>query len=69
MEALRHTQAKCSELEKGNKKLMEQTHADRKEVVRLNQELQSSKAKVYIQQEIESLSLVQNHEIHRNFML
>ena len=46
MEALRHTQAKCSELEKGNKKLMEQTHADRKEITKLKEELHGSKAKV-----------------------
>ena len=46
MEALRHTQAKCSELEKGSKKLMEQTHTDRKEIIRLKEELQSTKAKV-----------------------
>ena len=46
MEALRHTQAKCSELEKGNKKLTEQTHADRREIIKLKEELHSSRAKV-----------------------
>ncbi len=46
MEALRHTQAKCSEMEKANKKLTEQTHADRREVIKLKEELHSSKAKV-----------------------
>lgn len=48
MEALRHQKAKCSELEKANKKLMEQTHTDRKEIIRLKEELHSSKAKVYV---------------------
>lgn len=46
MEALRHTQAKCSELEKANRKLAEQTHGDQKEIIRLKEELQSCKAKV-----------------------
>lgn len=46
MEALRHTQAKCSELEKSNKKAMEQTRADQKEIIRLKEELLGSKAKV-----------------------
>ena len=46
MEALRHTQAKCSELEKGNKKLVEQAHVDQREIIRLKEELQGSKAKV-----------------------
>lgn len=46
MEALRHTQAKCSELAKANRKLMEQTHGDQREIIRLKEELQGSKAKV-----------------------
>jgi len=46
MEALRHTQARCSEQEKINKKLTEQTHAYTKEIVKLKRELQGSKAKV-----------------------
>ena len=37
MEALRHAQAKCAELEKTNKKLYSQTHADRKEIIKLRE--------------------------------
>ena len=48
MEALRHTQARCSEQEKINKKLTEQTHAHMKEIVKLKEELQSNKAKVCV---------------------
>ena len=39
MEALRHAQAKCSELEKTNKKLYSQTHSDRKEIIKLREVL------------------------------
>ena len=46
LDALRHSQAKCSELERTSKKLQEQTHADRKEIVRLKEELQAVKSKV-----------------------
>lgn len=46
METLRHSQAKVTELEKTNKKLQKQTHADRKEIVRLKEELLSFKSKV-----------------------
>ena len=37
MESLRQTQAKCSELEKTNKKLYAQTHTDRKEIIKLRE--------------------------------
>ena len=37
MDTLRQTQAKCSELEKTNKKLYSQTHADRKEIIKLRE--------------------------------
>ena len=47
MEAHRHAQAKIAELEKTNKKLQKQTHADRKEIIRLKEELQSFKTKVW----------------------
>ena len=46
MEALRHMQAKCSEQGKINKKLMEQTHSYRKEIIKLKEGLHSNKAKV-----------------------
>ena len=36
-EVLRHSQAKCSELERTNKKLYGQTHADRKEIIKLKE--------------------------------
>ena len=37
MDTLRQTQAKCSELEKTNKKLYSQTHIDRKEIIKLRE--------------------------------
>ena len=37
MEAYRHAQAKCAELEKTNKKLYSQTHSDRKEIIKLRE--------------------------------
>ena len=37
MEALRHAQAKVSELEKTNKKLYSQSHSDRKEIIKLRE--------------------------------
>ena len=46
MEAYRHSQAKVAELERTNKKLYDQTHADRKEIIRLKEEMQSYKNKV-----------------------
>ena len=46
MEALRHSQAKCTELEKTNKKLQEQTHSDRKEIIKLKEEMHTFKVKV-----------------------
>ena len=45
---LRHTQAKCAELERMNKKFQEHTHSDRKEIIRLKEELQGFKTKVHI---------------------
>ena len=46
MEAYRHSQAKVAELERTNKKLYDQTHTDRKEIIRLKEEMQSYKNKV-----------------------
>ena len=46
MEALRHAQAKSSELEKTNKKLQEHALTGRKEIARLKEELQVFKTKV-----------------------
>lgn len=46
MEALRHIQAKCADLEKTNKKLQGNAHTDRKEIIRLKEELQAHKSKV-----------------------
>ena len=46
MEALRHAQAKCSELEKTNKKLQEHALTGRKEIARLKEELQVFRSKV-----------------------
>lgn len=46
IEALRHYQAKCGELEKMNKKLQSQAHTDRREIVRLKEEVQGGRAKV-----------------------
>ncbi len=46
IEALRHYQAKCGELEKMNKKLQSQAHTDRREVIRLKEEVQGSRSKV-----------------------
>ena len=37
MEALRHAQAKVSELEKTNKKLYAQNHSDRKDIIKLRE--------------------------------
>lgn len=45
METLRHYQAKCAEFEKTNKKLYSQTHADRKEIIKLREELEVLKVK------------------------
>ncbi len=46
IEALRHYQAKCGELEKMNKKLQSQAHTDRREIIRLKEEVQGSRSKV-----------------------
>lgn len=43
---MRHYQAKCGELEKMNKKLQSQAHSDRREIIRLKEEVQGSRAKV-----------------------
>jgi len=45
MEALRHSQAKCGELEKTNKKLHSQTHSDRKDIIKLKEENEVLKVK------------------------
>ena len=44
-DTLRHSQAKAAELEKTNKKLYNQTHADRKEIVKLKEEVEVLKVK------------------------
>lgn len=54
MEAFRHSQAKMAELEKTNKKLQEQTHVDRKENVKLKEELQALKAKISRMEKLET---------------
>ena len=46
VEALRHTQAKIAELEKTNKRLYEQGHEDKKEVIKLKEEVEILKVKV-----------------------
>ena len=45
MESLRHAQAKAVELEKMNKKLHTQTHTDRKEIIKLREEVEVLKIK------------------------
>lgn len=45
LESLRHSQAKCVELEKMNKKLHSQTHTDRREIIRLREEVEVLKVK------------------------
>ena len=45
MESLRHAQAKCVELEKLNKKLHTQTHTDRREIIKLREEVEVLKVK------------------------
>jgi chromosome segregation ATPase len=45
MEALRHAQAKVSELEKTNKKLYSQCHTDRKDIIKLREEAEMLKVK------------------------
>ena len=46
VEALRHTQAKIAELEKTNKRLYEQGHENKKEVIKLKEEVEILKVKV-----------------------
>lgn len=46
MEALRHSQAKVTELERTNKKLNEKVHSDMREIIRLKEEIQGYKSKV-----------------------
>ena len=48
VEALRHTQAKLAELEKTNKRLYEQGHEDKKEVIKLKEEVEILKVKVFM---------------------
>ena len=45
LESLRHSQAKCVELEKMNKKLHSQTHTDRREIIRMREEVEVLKVK------------------------
>ncbi|XP_065919238.1 girdin-like isoform X2 [Dysidea avara] len=45
VESLRHTQAKLTELEKTNKRLYEQGHEDKKEVIKLKEEVEILKVK------------------------
>ncbi len=45
MESLRHAQAKCVELEKINKKLHTQTHMDRREIIKVREEVEVLKVK------------------------
>ena len=44
-DTLRHSQAKAAELEKTNKKLYNQTHMDRKAIVKLKEEVEVLKVK------------------------
>ena len=46
IEGLRHYQAKCSELEKMNKKLQNQAHTGQREKIRLKEEVQGVRAKL-----------------------
>jgi len=46
IEGLRHYQAKCVELEKTNKKLQSQAHTDRREIIRLKEEIQGARTKI-----------------------
>ena len=48
VESLRHTQAKLTELEKTNKRLYEQGHEDKKEVIKLKEEVEILKVKVML---------------------
>ena len=48
-ESLRHAQAKMTELEKTNRKLLGQKNTNQKEIVRLREELHAVKAKVCVQ--------------------
>ena len=45
MESLRHAQAKSVELEKINKKLHMRTHTDRREIIKLREEVEVLKVK------------------------
>ena len=45
MESLRHTQAKAVELEKMNKKLHAQTHSDRRDLIKLREEVEVLRVK------------------------
>ena len=47
VEALRHSQAKIAELEKTNRRLYEQGHEDKKEVIKLKEEVEILKVKVF----------------------
>ena len=45
-ESLRHHQAKVTELEKTTKKLNKQAHTDKREIIRLKEEVEVYKTKV-----------------------
>lgn len=45
VESMRHAQAKCVELEKINKKLHTQTHMDRREIIKVREEVEVLKVK------------------------
>ena len=45
LESFRHVQAKCVELEKINKKLHTQTHMDRREIIKVREEVEVLKVK------------------------
>ena len=47
-ESLRHSQAKFAELEKTTKKLNKQSHLDKKEIIRLKEEIELYKTKVHV---------------------
>ena len=47
MESLRHSQAKVTELERSNKKLNEKLHGNMREMIKLKEEIQGYKSKVY----------------------
>jgi hypothetical protein len=63
IEGFRKSQAKLAELEKTNKKLQEQTHADRREVIRLKEELLVFKTKAERLSSLQSAMRTQEHKL------